>query len=307
VLGENNNPVRLFAGSGLRAGLWRRLVDRFGPVAVLEMYASTEAHIVLANARGRKPGSVGRPLPGSPDVAIAAWSLGDDDFVRDGAGRLIHARLDEPGMLIAALGTPSSTAGADLAHIDPRRIAGDAFAPGDRWFVTGDLFRVDAEGDYWFVDHRHHMIATRHGAVASARIEDALYDVPGIALCAVVGRPDSDSDSDADADAGAAPDLAGGAAAPLAQFPVAAIQLHASPGLGTTLPLDALSRAVAALPEYARPRRIRFVDALAMTDGYRPIKSALAGLDLSAGPQVVAWDPRAQRYQPTVEPAARSA
>src|SRR5882672_12595985 len=62
VLGENHNPVRLFAGSGLRAGLWRRLVDRFGPVAVLEMYASTEAHIVLANARGRKLGSVGRPL-----------------------------------------------------------------------------------------------------------------------------------------------------------------------------------------------------------------------------------------------------
>ncbi len=297
VLGENNNPVRLFAGSGLRAGLWRRLVDRFGPVAVLEMYASTEAHIVLANARGRKLGSAGRPLPGSPDVAIAAWSLADDDFIRDGAGRLIHARLDEPGMLIAALGAPSSTAGADLAHIDPGRIVGDAFAPGDRWFVTGDLFRVDAEGDHWFVDHRHHMIATHHGPVASTRIEDALYEVPGVALCAVVGRPDPG------AGPAPAPDLAGGSAAPAAQLPVAAIQLHA----GAPLDLDALSRAVAALPEYARPRRIRRVDALPMTDGYRPIKQALAGLDLSDGPEVLAWDPRAQRYVPTVEPAARSA
>ncbi|HEX3476174.1 MAG TPA: alpha/beta fold hydrolase [Kofleriaceae bacterium] len=297
VLGENNNPVRLFAGSGLRAGLWRRLVDRFGPVAVLEMYASTEAHIVLANARGRKLGSVGRPLPGSPDVAIAAWSVAADDFVRDGAGRLIHARLDEPGMLIAALGAPSSTAGADLAYIDPRRIAGDAFAPGDRWFVTGDLFRVDAEGDYWFIDHRHHMIATHHGPVASTRIEDALYEVPGIALCAVIGRPDP----------APAPDLAGGTTAPAAQLPVAAIQLHAGPGAGATLDLDALSRAVAALPEYARPRRIRRVDALPMTDGHRPIKQALAGLDLSDGPEVVAWDPRGQRYAPTAEPAARSA
>jgi putative long chain acyl-CoA synthase len=260
------------------------------------MYASTEAHIVLANARGRKLGSVGRPLPGSPDVAIAAWALADDDFVRDGAGRLIHARLDEPGMLIAALGAPSSTAGADLAHIDPRRIVGDAFAPGDRWFVTGDLFRVDAEGDHWFVDHRHHRIATHHGPVASTRIEDALYEVPGVALCAVVGRPDPV------AGPAAAPDLAGGPAAP-AQFPVAAIQLHP----GAPLDVDALSRAVATLPEYARPRRIRRVDALPMTDGYRPIKQALAGLDLSDGPEVLAWDPRAQRYQPTVEPAARSA
>ncbi len=292
VLGENNNPVRLFAGSGLRAGLWRRLVDRFGPVAVLEMYASTEAHIVLANARGKKLGSVGRPLPGSPDVAIAAWSLADDDFVRDGAGRLIHARLDEPGMLVAALGAPSATAGADLAYIDPRRIVSDAFAPGDRWFVTGDLFRVDAEGDHWFVDHRHHMIATAHGPVASTRIEDAIYDAPGVALCAASGRRDPDAGNSL-----------GPGLAPPAQFPVAAIQLHS----GAALDLDALSRAVAALPEYARPRRIRLVDALAMTDGYRPIKSALAGLDLSDGPRVLAWDPRAQRYRLTVEPAARSA
>ena len=43
TVGEQNNPVRLFAGSGLRADTWRRLVDRFGPVAVLELYASTEA------------------------------------------------------------------------------------------------------------------------------------------------------------------------------------------------------------------------------------------------------------------------
>jgi putative long chain acyl-CoA synthase len=293
VLGENNNPVRLFAGSGLRAAVWRRLVDRFGPVGVLEMYASTEAHIVLANARGRKLGSVGRPLPGSPDVAIAAWSLADDDFVRDGAGRLVHAGLDEPGMLIAALGAPSSTAGADLAHIDPRRIVGDGFAPGDRWFVTGDLFRVDAEGDHWFVDHRHHMIATRHGPVASTRIEDAIYEASGVALCAVAGRPDP----------GAAPAPPGEPAAPPAQFPIAAIQLHP----GAALDLDALSRAVAALPEHARPRRIRLVDALAMTDGYRPIKQALARLELSDGPHVLAWDPGAQRYQPTARPAVRSA
>ncbi|TMQ17404.1 MAG: alpha/beta fold hydrolase [Deltaproteobacteria bacterium] len=276
VLGEANHPVRLFAGSGLRAGVWRRLVDRFGPVGVLEMYASTEAHTVLANARGGKLGSVGRPLPGSPDVAIAAWSLAHHDFIRDGAGRLVHARLDEPGMLIAALVAPAS--GADLAHIDPRRIVRDGFAAGDGWFVTGDLFRVDTEGDHWFVDREDQMIATRHGPVASTRIEDALYDVPGVALAAAVGRPASlDGLDDASV-----------------QVPVAAVQLYP----GAALDLDALSRAVAGLPEYARPRRLRVVDALAMTDGYRPIKQALDRLDVTGGPGLLVWDARAQRYQP---------
>ncbi|HEY0476279.1 MAG TPA: alpha/beta fold hydrolase [Kofleriaceae bacterium] len=301
VVGEANHPVRLFAGSGLRGAVWRRLVDRFGPVGVLEMYASTEANTVLANARGKKLGSVGRPLPGSPDVAIAAWSLAGDDFVRDGAGHLVHARLDEPGMLMAQLaasdGAPGR-AGADLAYIDPRRIVNDAFASGDRWFVTGDLFRVDAEGDHWFVDHQHHRINTGHGPIASTRIEDAIYDVPGIALCAVVGRPAGAGLGAAEAHEAHDP---GGTAH---QIPVAAVQLQP----GAALDLDALSRAVATLPEYARPRRLCIVEALPMTDGYRPIKHALdRSLDLADGPHVLAWDPRAQRYRPTADHAARSA
>src|SRR6185312_13412796 len=103
VPGEQNTPVRLFAGSGMRPDVWRRLVARFGPVGVLELYASTEAAAVLVNASGKKLGSVGRPLPGSAEVAVAAWSEPDDDFVRDGRGHLVHARLDEAGMLVAKL------------------------------------------------------------------------------------------------------------------------------------------------------------------------------------------------------------
>ncbi|HEU4734393.1 MAG TPA: alpha/beta fold hydrolase [Kofleriaceae bacterium] len=277
VVGENNNPVRLFAGSGLRADVWRRLVDRFGPVGVLEMYASTEANTVLANARGKKLGSVGRLLPGSPEVAIAAWSFDDAAFVRDGSGRLIHARLDEPGMLIARL--PGGAGRAPGEPLPPERLVHDAFAPDDLWYVTGDLFQVDTEGDYWFVDRRHQMLVTRFGPVASTRIEDALYQVPGVALCMAAGRRDPDD--------------------PAHHLPAAAVQLHP----GAALDLDALSRAVAGLPEYARPRRLRVVDHIAMTDGFRPIKRAMERLDLDDGPAVYAWDARAQRYLPTATPA----
>jgi len=269
VLGEKNNPVRLFAGSGMRRDVWRQLVTRFGPVGVLELYASTEANTVLANARGKKIGSVGRPLPGSPEVAVAAWSFPDDDFERNGSGRLIRARLDEPGMLVARL---SSRAGADVAHIDPKRLLHDAFEPGDLWFVTGDFFEVDTEGDYWFVDRAGQMIHTRLGAVASTKIEDAIYEAASVALCIAAGRADPD--------------------APGIEVPIAAVQLQP----GSSLDLAALSAAVVTLPEYARPRRVRIVDELPMTDGFRPIKRSIRDLDLSDGPDVLAWDSLAQRY-----------
>ncbi|HEX5059135.1 MAG TPA: alpha/beta fold hydrolase [Kofleriaceae bacterium] len=274
VLGEKNNSVRLFVGSGMRADVWRQLVDRFGPVGVLELYASTEANAVLANAAGKKIGSAGRPLPGSPEVAIAAYNFDDDDLVHDGKGRLVRARLDEPGMLIARLSQRS----ADLAHIDPKRLLRDAFEPDDIWFVTGELFKVDTMGDYWFVDRPSQMIHTRQGPVASTRIEDGLYDCPCVALCVAVPRPD--------------PDEAG------AQIPVAAIQLHPN----TSLDLAALATAVQALPEYARPRIIRVIDEIPLTDGFRPIKSRAFD---RAGAEYY-WDPRTQSYEPLApEPALR--
>jgi putative long chain acyl-CoA synthase len=261
----------------MRPDMWRRLVDRFGPVAVCELYASTEASVVLANAAGKKIGSVGRPLPGGPDVAIAAWSFADDDFVRDGQGRLVRARLDEPGMLVARL---SARAGADIAHIDPRRILHDAFEAGDTWFVTDDVFRVDTTGDYWFVDRRNTVIATRLGAVPSTRIEDALYEHAAVAACVAVGVADPEQ-----ADV---------------EIPVAAVELEP----GAALDVDALSRAVASLPEYARPRRLRVVDAIPLTDGYRPIKRAIRELSFEGG---LVWDPRAQRYVAVADAAARRA
>ncbi len=267
VAGEQNTPVRLFAGSGMRPDVWRRLIARFGPVGVLELYASTEASAVLANASGKKIGSVGRPLPGSAEVAVAAWSEPDDDFVRDGHGHLVHARLDEPGMLVARL---SRRGASDIAHIDPRRVLRDAFAQGDAWFITGDFMKVDAVGDYWFVDRKSHMIRTRMGLVASTRIEDAIYAYSGVALCIAVGKRDGDR-----------------------EIPLAAIQLH------HTLDIGALTAAVLALPEYARPHRVRIVERLPMTDGFRAIKHGLGDLDEAGGPNVLAWDPLAQRYVET--------
>ena len=266
VLGEKNNPVRLFAGSGMRKDVWRQLVDRFGPVGVLELYASTEANTVLANARGKKIGSVGRPLPGSPDVAVAAWSFENDDFMRDGGGRLLHARLDEPGMLVARL---STRAGADVAHIDPKRLLRDAFEQGDLWFVTGDLMQVDAEGDYWFVDRQGQVVDTRLGSVPSTKIEDALYEAACVALCVATPAPDPEDAR--------------------RQVAIAHVQL------GGPLDLDAITAAVAKLPEYARPRQLRIVDAIPLTDGFRPIKRAAAEV---AASDVFAWDARAQRYEP---------
>lgn len=273
TIGERNHPVRLFAGSGMRPDLWRRLTARFGAVGVLEFYASTEASAVLANADGGKIGAVGHPLPGSPELAIAAYDFDTDELVRDARGRLVRAKVDEPGMLVARL--DSARGIADIAHIAPTRLLHDAFGPGDTWFVTGDLLRIDGDGDYWFVDRHGDVIRTRGGPVPSRRIEDTLHQLDGVIACVAVAIPDR-----AHVDR---------------ELPAAAFALEPT----APVDLDALARVVVALPTHARPVRLRRVASVPETDGFRPLKQPIRELGFADGPDVYAWDPTTNRYRAT--------
>ena len=50
------------------------------------------------------------------------------------------------------------------------------FARDDAWLATGDLFRRDADGDYWRLDSVGDVIRTAAGPVFTAPIRDALGD-----------------------------------------------------------------------------------------------------------------------------------
>jgi len=271
AVGERNHPVRLFAGSGMRPDLWRRLVDRFGGIGILEFYAATEASAVLANASGKKVGAVGHPLPGSPALAIAAYDFDTDELVREPSGRLVRAKVGQPGMLVVRL--DSSRGIADLAHLAPTRLVHDAFEPADTWFVTGDLLTIDGDGDYWFVDRAGDVIRTAGGAVPSRRVEDALHQVDSVIACVAVAVPGPGGQD----------------------VPAAAVALAP----GARLDLPALARAALALPDHARPVRLRQVAALAMTDGFRPLKPPIRTLGFADGPAVFAWDAATRSYRPT--------
>jgi acyl-CoA synthetase (AMP-forming)/AMP-acid ligase II len=59
-----------------------------------------------------------------------------------------------------------------------------AFSRGDRCFVSSDVVRRDPDGDTWFVDALSGFVRTESGAVSTREIEDALYGMPEVELCA---------------------------------------------------------------------------------------------------------------------------
>jgi acyl-coenzyme A synthetase/AMP-(fatty) acid ligase len=62
--------------------------------------------------------------------------------------------------------------------------------PGERLCFTGDLFRMDEEGYFYFVGRKDDIIKSRGEKVAPKEVEAALYRLPGVIEAAVVGVPD---------------------------------------------------------------------------------------------------------------------
>jgi putative long chain acyl-CoA synthase len=259
VHGERSHPVRLFAGSGMRLDVWQRLRERFG-VGVLEIYASTERNLVLANASGEKIGCVGRPLPGSSEIVLVELaSNGNGVAVPEGTLKRADGR---PGVAIVRVGD----------HVTGSRVRTDVFEPGDRWYVSDDVLRRDADGDYWFVDKLANLVATPEGMLATPRIEDALYRAPGIRLAVAYAAQVDGRDA-----------------------VVAAVK--------SDQPIDAerLSEVMRAeLAPHERPLYVFHVEAIPMNTGFRPMKT---GLRAAATSPPGCRD--RLRYHPAIESYAR--
>lgn len=274
---EHINPLRLFAGSGMRRDVWYRLKDRFG-VGVLEFYASSEGNAVLANASGKKPGALGRPLPGATDMAIVRYDFDRGELIKDARGWLVATKQNEPGMMVSRVDSthPSSTLAGYAQDPDmAKRIIRGGFEAEDIWFVTGDILRQDEDGDYWYVDRASEMIRTPSGPLATTEVEDALYGVPEVGLAVAYAIP-----------------LPG---TPW-QIPAAAVV----PLDGQQLdPQELLTILERTLPLRARPRFIRARAQIAMTDGYRPIKSPLmeAGIRVRSNEHTYWYDSVRHRYE----------
>lgn len=237
--GEPHRPIRLFLGSGMPRGQWRRVLARFPGAKVLEFYASTEGDAVLANLSGAKAGAKGRPLPGSAGVRLAKYDPVARRLVEDERGYAVPCAQGEVGLLLAN----------PRVGIDPtaRRLRG-VFAPGDTWLATDDLFVADSDGDYWLVDNIHTVIRAARGPVYGQPIADALDDLPSVDLAVAYGVREGEHD-----------------------VAVAAV----TPWQGAEITSEDVTKVLAELPAGQRPDVVHVVDDMPLTTWHRPNAAVL--------------------------------
>jgi 2-aminobenzoate-CoA ligase len=153
------------AGEHLPEATWRAWKERTG-IAITDGIGSTEMMHIFISAAGAdvRPGSTGKAVPGYTATILDA----DGAEIDDGVGRL-------------AVKGPTGCCYLD----DPRQR--DYVING--WNVTGDTYRRDADGYYWYLARSDDMIVSSGYNIGAPEVENALLSHPAVAECAVIGVP----------------------------------------------------------------------------------------------------------------------
>ena len=207
------------AGEVLPTATWNEWKEMTG-TEILESIGTTELLYAFMHNHpgGNRPGSAGKVLEG-----YECRLVDDAGKVIEGAGRgQLYARGGSA--ITHYLNNPEKT--AEMIR--------------DGWVRTGDVFRRDADGYYWFEGRSDDLFKCSGMWVSPFEVEEAVARHPAVLEVAVIAEPDERG----------------------ATIPAAYVMLR--PGSSAT-EKDILEEAVKTLPRFKQPKRVHFVAALPRT------------------------------------------
>ena len=210
------------AGEALPAAIFTRFRERFG-VEILDGIGSTEVlHIFISN----QPGHI---RPGSSGLLVSGYDA-----------RLV----DDEGAPVAdgEIGNLLIRGDSTCAFYWNRHEQSKDTISG-HWIRTGDKYRRDEDGYFWFAGRSDDMLKVGGIWVSPAELEHAMIEHPAVQACGVAGRPDRDT----------------------LIKPVAYIVVRDGVSPSAELAAELQRFARERLAEYKRPRWIEFIDALPTT------------------------------------------
>ncbi|MGY2046987.1 long-chain-acyl-CoA synthetase [Methylobacterium sp. JK268] len=251
---ERAHRLRMATGNGLRPEIWEAFQTRFAIPRILEFYAATEGTLSLCNVEG-KVGAVGRVpsfLAHSSPAAIVRHDPETGEPARGPDGHCLRCPPGEAGELIGRLSREVGSQrfeGYTSEAASDAKVLRDVFKPGDAWFRTGDLMRIDRQGFYFFVDRVGDTFRWKGENVATTEVAAALARAPGVREAVVYGVAVPGTEGRAG--------MAALAVGP--GFDLATLRAHLA----------------AELPAYARPLFLRLRGSFEITETFKQKKQAL--------------------------------
>ncbi|HXV32608.1 MAG TPA: AMP-binding protein [Gaiellaceae bacterium] len=232
-----------YAGSAMTSALAERCAAAFAPRIFVNHYGSTEIYTFTAHRDQRaKPGCAGRAsLNARVRLVRPEPGAGPDETVAPG----------EEGQILCHLDSDEAFAGYwNRPDADEKALRGG-------WYYTGDLGRLDADGDLWIVGRVDDMIISGGENVYPLEVEDVLARHPAVGEVAVVGAPDD-------------------------RWGQRVVAYVVAAGEVTADELDAHCLASQTLARFKRPREYRFVEDLPKSPSGKLLRRFLREENVSA-------------------------
>ncbi len=166
------------AGAGIAPELLKQLRQRLPWVRIFPMYGQTECIRVTflpPEEVDRNPTSVGRGMPNQE-----MWIV-DEEGRRLPPGNTGELVVRGAHLMRGYWNLPEATA----QKLRPGPV------PGEKVLFTGDLFRLDQDGWFYFVSRKDDIIKTRGEKVSPREVEILLCKLDGVLAAAVIGIPDA--------------------------------------------------------------------------------------------------------------------
>jgi long-chain acyl-CoA synthetase len=155
----------------------RRLRELVPQARLYSMYGLTECKRVSylpPEELDRRPTSVGKGMPNEEIFVV------DETGSRVGPGIVGELVVRGSNVMLGYWEMPEETAKC----LRPGKYS------GERYLYTGDLFKIDDEGFFYFVARKDDIIKCKGEKVSPKEVENVLYGFDGVVEAAVVGVPD---------------------------------------------------------------------------------------------------------------------
>ena len=166
---DRTHGIPIAWGGGCPTEIWRPFEDRFG-VAIREGYGLSELITFTTLNMTGKVGSIGRVMSW---YEAAVMDEEGREVPRGTPGELCF-RAREPGLHFLGY-FRNETATAECMR--------------DGWFRSGDLARMDAEDDLFFMGRAKDSVRRRGINISAWEVERVILDHPAVEECALIGVP----------------------------------------------------------------------------------------------------------------------
>ena len=149
----------------------------FPSALIYKMYGQTECKRVCylePELADKKPTSVGKAIPGTEVFILDKQG----NQVKPGEAGILHVR--GPHLMLGYWNLPDAT----------NKTLVDGNLPREKYLCTHDWFKMDADGDLYFLGRSDDIIKTRGEKVSPIEVENIIYAIKGVKEVAVIGVAD---------------------------------------------------------------------------------------------------------------------